>query len=249
MAVLVCQKCGHENEPERVYCHNCGEKLDRSNLKEELEKEKKQEQVQKKVKATSAALRASLLGGFKGLAIVLVASFVVAAIIQIVRVPENTPEPAGDAAFDAPEILFQMENAIHGTRPVILTYSQDQVNGYLSRSIRGEARKLPGIQIEFERVFAIFDEDLCGLYMEHTLWGAPFYAGAGFQITYEDGEMQTQTEAVYLGRLELPAFFMKPLGFMFEELWHALRRENRLVSELSAIEFKEEAVSMTATPR
>ena len=27
---LTCGQCGYENEPERVYCHNCGTKLDRS---------------------------------------------------------------------------------------------------------------------------------------------------------------------------------------------------------------------------
>src|SRR4029453_16650967 len=29
---LTCAQCGYENEPERVYCHNCGTKLDRSVL-------------------------------------------------------------------------------------------------------------------------------------------------------------------------------------------------------------------------
>ena len=27
---LVCPDCRHENEPERIYCHNCGARLDRS---------------------------------------------------------------------------------------------------------------------------------------------------------------------------------------------------------------------------
>ena len=32
---LTCEQCGHENEAERVYCHNCGGKLDRSLLPKE----------------------------------------------------------------------------------------------------------------------------------------------------------------------------------------------------------------------
>ena len=27
---LICAECRHENEAERVFCHNCGERLDRS---------------------------------------------------------------------------------------------------------------------------------------------------------------------------------------------------------------------------
>jgi hypothetical protein len=30
MTKLVCAECRHENEAERIYCHNCGERLDRS---------------------------------------------------------------------------------------------------------------------------------------------------------------------------------------------------------------------------
>src|SRR4030095_10369252 len=32
---LTCAQCGYENEPERVYCHNCGTKLERSILPKE----------------------------------------------------------------------------------------------------------------------------------------------------------------------------------------------------------------------
>ena len=32
MTKLICPECRHENEPERIYCHNCGARLDRSGL-------------------------------------------------------------------------------------------------------------------------------------------------------------------------------------------------------------------------
>src|SRR5438552_884776 len=35
MNKLVCPECQHENEPERVYCHNCGARLDRFALTNE----------------------------------------------------------------------------------------------------------------------------------------------------------------------------------------------------------------------
>ena len=38
-ATLPCEQCGYaRNEPERVYCHNCGAKLDRSLLPKAAEK-------------------------------------------------------------------------------------------------------------------------------------------------------------------------------------------------------------------
>ena len=32
MTKLICPECQHENEPERMYCHSCGARLDRSKL-------------------------------------------------------------------------------------------------------------------------------------------------------------------------------------------------------------------------
>ena len=35
MATLTCKECQHVNEEARIYCHNCGTKLDRSLLVED----------------------------------------------------------------------------------------------------------------------------------------------------------------------------------------------------------------------
>src|ERR1700757_2562322 len=47
---LPCEQCGYVNEPERVYCHNCGSKLDRSLLpKAESKAVEAPEKVRKRV--------------------------------------------------------------------------------------------------------------------------------------------------------------------------------------------------------
>ncbi len=42
--ILKCPQCEYANEPERVYCHNCGAKLDRSLLPQVKEAKEKQDQ-------------------------------------------------------------------------------------------------------------------------------------------------------------------------------------------------------------
>jgi hypothetical protein len=39
MTKLACTECQHQNEVQRIYCHNCGAKLDRSALLETRPKE------------------------------------------------------------------------------------------------------------------------------------------------------------------------------------------------------------------
>jgi len=48
---LVCPECRRENEPERIYCHDCGARLDRSSLAKEKSKEEDPKATQKRLKA------------------------------------------------------------------------------------------------------------------------------------------------------------------------------------------------------
>jgi uncharacterized membrane protein YvbJ len=47
MTAVVCTECRHENESERVYCHGCGARLDRTAVKKAKEAP---EDAQKRVK-------------------------------------------------------------------------------------------------------------------------------------------------------------------------------------------------------
>ena len=46
---LVCPECRRENEPERIYCHDCGARLDRSALAKEKAKEEDPKATQRRV--------------------------------------------------------------------------------------------------------------------------------------------------------------------------------------------------------
>ena len=52
MTMLICPDCRNENEIERIYCHDCGTKLDRSKLKKDksIVKEEKPEETQKRIR-------------------------------------------------------------------------------------------------------------------------------------------------------------------------------------------------------
>ena len=50
MATLTCKQCNYENEAERIYCHNCGAKLDRSVVPQEKKMEESPDKQRKRVK-------------------------------------------------------------------------------------------------------------------------------------------------------------------------------------------------------
>jgi predicted amidophosphoribosyltransferase len=50
MIKLVCPECQRQNEAERIYCHDCGARLDRSALAKVAPKEEDPKQTQRRLK-------------------------------------------------------------------------------------------------------------------------------------------------------------------------------------------------------
>src|SRR3954464_447940 len=89
---LTCKDCGYNNEPERVYCHNCGEKLDRSVLpKDEQLRRESPERARKRImRMTNPGanpIRSAITTTLKTLAW---AAFIAAAILSCLP-PDNVP--------------------------------------------------------------------------------------------------------------------------------------------------------------
>ena len=81
MTKLVCTECRHENEAERIYCHNCGERLDRSAVSAQKKAQDPQEvhrRLQKMLGPPNMARR-----NFFTVSKLALAAAVVAALVEI----------------------------------------------------------------------------------------------------------------------------------------------------------------------
>src|SRR5256885_12669340 len=86
MTKLVCAECRHENEAERIYCHNCGERLDRSAVSAQKKAQDPQEvhrRLQKMLGPPNMARR-----NFFTVSKLALAAAVVAALVEIALPPE-----------------------------------------------------------------------------------------------------------------------------------------------------------------
>jgi len=86
---LVCTECQRENEPERIYCHNCGERLDRSAVVAQQKAPDPQEthrRLQKMLGPPNMARRRFLAIGKLALA-----AAVAAALVEIALPPDLPP--------------------------------------------------------------------------------------------------------------------------------------------------------------
>src|SRR5689334_8988364 len=140
MAVTyTCTQCNHVNEAERVYCHNCGVKLDRSLLPEEEAKKEKEEspqQMRKRVlKMTNPAKGLFTKATFQKLVKTLGGAAIVAALVQAGRPPDNIPAPKKDL-MEVPRIGDRLDEEIAMAQSHERAIPEDIANDYLQKYVK-----------------------------------------------------------------------------------------------------------------
>ena len=95
---ITCKQCSYANEPERVYCHNCGAKLDRSLLPKEPAKAGKetQDQARKRVRKLVNPARGFFTNWHRAFFNALGAGVSIAVLVQMARPPAAVPPVPSD---------------------------------------------------------------------------------------------------------------------------------------------------------
>src|SRR5438094_364066 len=105
MATITCKQCGYVNEGERIYCHNCGVKLERALIEEEKPDEvavRKKEH--RRIKRLVAPNRGAVLRTIRSLVNTLLWAVLAAVIVQMARTPDGVPPMPTEKILEAPQI-------------------------------------------------------------------------------------------------------------------------------------------------
>ena len=241
-ATLVCKQCNFENEPERVYCHNCGAKLDRTLLPPEATRREDPVVVQERVRKLVSPRRGASLSQIKGLLSSLVAGAVLATLILMIKTPANLPELSKEAVMNAPNIsddLASLEE-VPGGRPV--RYPEDQVNAFLQSSLRGKETASFGVSMKFERVFVRFHEGYCSFTSEESIMGVPIYATTNRTVAIENGAIVSRVLGGSLGKLNIPAAAMPYFERLFAPVLKVFEHDRTALARLRSVTCREKAV-------
>jgi hypothetical protein len=248
MSMLICPDCRHENESERVYCHNCGARLSRDSLTNPKSKTEEQPgETQKRLRRMLDPRGAIMRRRIIRFAELVLGALVAAAIVLMIQPPDlpKTPE-----AIDlGPQIGLDIETAVMDQRGARLNYSQDQVNSYLRTALKRKKAALEKPLLHFERGLAAFDENSVRLTAERSLFGYSLYTTTCYQATTQDGKIAARNTGGSIGRLRIHPAIMKHLDVIFADIWKALDQDRKQVAKLAAIEFHPQTVVLTAAGR
>ena len=249
-ATLLCKQCNFENEPERVYCHNCGAKLDRSLLPPEATRREDPVVVQERVRKMVSPRRGMGLRGVKHLIYSLVIASVLAALLLIIKPPRNIPQLSKEAVMTAPAIMDDLATLEEAPTPVsrAFRYPEDQVNAFLQNAVRGKDSTSYGVTMKFERVYIHFHEGYCSITTEQSIMGLLIYATTNRTVKIENGALVSQVLGGSFGSLKIPAVAMVHLEGIFGPLEKLFEHDRPQLTRLQSITCREKAVDLATKP-
>lgn len=248
MTKLICADCRHENEAERIYCHNCGGRLDRTGLTKTREDKaetdsQSQQHLQKMLDPRRGQTKALVLKSLK----ILGGAFALAVVIQLLLPPDLPKVVKSDSM--APMINMDLLSALENPNPSRLTYSQEQVNSYVASSIRRTNSPAKEGFFPLQRIYLQLEEGLCGVNAGYAFMGFPLYAGGSYQVAVTGGKVSSTCRRGYCGRMPIHPALMNSLGFLLHKVSATLEREQKQVARCSGIEFHPESVTLFTAPQ
>ncbi|MDQ3198425.1 MAG: zinc ribbon domain-containing protein [Verrucomicrobiota bacterium] len=242
---LVCPDCQHQNELERIYCHNCGARLDRTGVnKAEVADGDSEEAGRRHLKKMFdpssgrgkrlATKLAKLILGALGLAVLIV-----------MLLPPDLP-PAPKSYEFAPLINMDIVSALSSQRPATLVYSEEQVNSYFGSLVRRKDGPATQGYFPLRRLFVQFQEGQCAIHAERKLFGLSVFCGSTYRVALEQGKIKASNGGGYIGRMPIAPALMKYADLMLGKAWESLDRERKSVARLAGIEFHPQSVTLVA---
>ena len=247
---LTCTSCKHENEIERVYCHSCGEKLDRSLLPVFTETETAEDRTKerRKIKGMMNPNRLNWLRTIKVFILIELLAAAVAAGYLATQAPAIVP-PVGKDKFPDLEVGDVWLGMINAKPSVVVPFKEFDINYYLRKTLKGAEGPLG---TKFVRAFTHLEPGLVTLASERNAWGLPFYNSATFKPVLKDGKWSADMTGFAMGRLSIPPAFAKLVmldRFTLGVLTQAFEKEIKSLSRIEKIEPRDGVITFTTKPQ
>jgi hypothetical protein len=241
---LPCKQCGYVNEPERVYCHNCGSKLDRSVLpKEDQVNRESPEKARRRIQKMTNPGKDYVKREIKAFVSTMFWSVVVAALIQMARPPDGVP--ASKQGLLNHLIGSELIESLESPTPRRLVYTEADINMYLASSLRNaKDDSFINSIIEFKRAYVNLTPDVCHIGMEKSLWGYPIFFVADYRLEVIAGNFTATNVGGSIGRMQVHPMLMKYADTVFGGLWTALHREEQEMHKMQTVQVEKGQITL-----
>lgn len=238
---LPCEQCGYANEPERVYCHNCGAKLDRSLLPKAQEKvQEHPDKAKKRIAKMTNPKSGSFLREVKTLFKVAFFSALIAAVFLILQKPDDLPEPKKSESERM--INSDMMEAIGSPTPARVSFSDADINSYLKRAIKTKDTMVPGVQVVHAYVACL--PGVLRIYSEQSSFGYPTFSRIDYKLEVKDGKFIPTIVGGAFGKMAVDPQLMQYADYAFGTLWDSLTREHKQMDKMLSVSVQQGRIDL-----
>lgn len=246
---LSCKNCGYANEGERVYCHNCGTKLDRSLLPPPSEPVETLAKKQRRIRKIVMPSRGVFVGAGKTLIYTVLWSMVTAAAILTLLPPDGIPpEKKKDDLLDVRGLTSELEDDIQTSAPVKVTMTEAEINDYLQYTVKPAPSAMVGDSVGFERTFVKLEEGMIRITAEGKVFNHPIYSTIYYRLGIKGDKLDATVQGGNFGRLRIHPNLMVNIAPVFGNLWAALKRDKRALDHCQSIEVHADHVDVVTVP-
>jgi len=245
---LVCKACGYANESERVYCHNCGVKLDRDVLiPPPQEQQATAKKIHREVKKIMAPERGSFATTLKKLCKTLALAAVAGLLIDAALPPAGVTLPEKGAEATEPLPLDSiLENLVAAPAGKRIALREADINAYLRRA---RFKQLPPWLTSAVPLTALvhFEDNVATFTLLGNVAGQPLCAtlSGNLKIDKTAGIVATCTGGS-MGRIQIPAELAAYAGGAIPALLDSMKHERELLGQLGSIEIGKQQVILGA---
>lgn len=230
--MLPCQKCGHENELGRIFCHQCGTRLDLSQIKAPGH-------GGKKLRRKGAMTPGRIIRWGIDAVIVAILGW---GLYLMCQVPALRPVKHSDEeAQAANDKKFELEQHINQKKPYQITFSESELNS-LVHSFHFEKREGSGIRVEpTELQLELGDGVATSVFVGKMMLGPmekEIYVRYTCAPKLVDGRMEFVPVSGAVGDLPIHPKILSSTGALqnyFRSLFGSLSQEKVLLDQLTSV--------------
>jgi hypothetical protein len=239
MSARACGQYGFENDETRVFCQNCGARLQEGSVRAAPAARnlsapaRRAPQRKNKPKGGAFLLLAVMVREVLFTAIL---AAILAVLVQSVRAPDNIPPALPEIPAMASLLAADIQAAKESVYPRSLTIEPEAANNFLATRVKGAGAGGSKLRARLVRAYVIPRNNALTLGVEQSLAGHSIY----LQLDYRIAEGTDGTSAVLtggsLGRLPVPGFLAPLYSRSFAAVLDALSHPASWFSNASSVE-------------
>jgi len=243
--MVVCQKCGYDNELGRIFCHSCGTKLNLSEIKS--------------VSQGGKSLAKKKAGSWKPVwrtIEVLILLAVIAAVFLAMQVPSARPiSTSSEDLTSSDKKRFELDDAVARKTPATIAVSEGQLNSFLGTAGFQASQSTGLTVIPTKLQLELGDGVVTAVFVGKIHFGGSvekqLYLSYTGVPTIEGGRFVFKPVGGSFGALPISPWLLEKTGLFdryYAKLFTNLGQEKQVLDSLTSISVSPKEVVLTYQP-